>query len=31
MKQFFTAVWDFLQTLGEARAHNRLRRGCWDY
>jgi hypothetical protein len=37
MKQFFVAIWNFLQVLAEARAHSeakyqlRLRGGRWDY
>jgi hypothetical protein len=37
MKQFFAAIWSFLQAMGEARAHSeieyqrRLRSGRWDY
>jgi hypothetical protein len=31
MKQFFTAIWNFLQAMGEARAHSRIRNGGWDY
>jgi hypothetical protein len=37
MKQFFTAIWNFLLVIGEARARsvtryqNRLHGGRWDY
>jgi hypothetical protein len=37
MKQFFASIWNFLQAIGEARAHSeieyqlRLRGGRWDY
>ena len=37
MKQFFTAIWNFLLAIGEARAqsvtryHGRLHGGRWDY
>ena len=31
MKQFFVAIWNFLQVLGEARYQIRLRGGRWDY
>jgi hypothetical protein len=37
MKQFFAAVWNFLEAMGEARAQSeieyrrRLRSGRWDY
>jgi hypothetical protein len=31
MKQFFTAIWDFLQALGEARYQSRTRSGTWDH
>jgi hypothetical protein len=36
MKQFFTAIWNFLQAMGEARAHSEIEyqkrlRSSWDY
>jgi hypothetical protein len=31
MKQFFTAIWNFLRAIGEARAHSRISNARWDY
>lgn len=30
MKKFFAAVWNFLQSIGEAKYQTRVR-GGWDY